>query len=544
MLRIACCGADATRNTQHARLHPAVGDWFDHLWVACYTPITLIHRICVWQSPQLRRYFAGFLKQWRTVVRTPGHSLDVHMRRLTSPIAILVVLAFVIELLAACATPVPPSPAVDEVATPTATLRPARTPTRQPPAAGVATVAPGLGTCAPASDADFLAVGLLAPLSQAQAWPRALALQAGASIALEELNSAGGVLGRPLRLISLDTQGDAALAASLAEQLITQECIIGLLGGIGGETAAIAEVTERYGVPFLVAETPDDSLTASQPAALFRIGPTTTQMEEFLPGWLAAVGDYNGDGSVLAVLVAENSASGDMMVEQMERQAPGHGITLEPLRVDLPMEDFSPVIARIVAMEQAPDVVLIHMTGDPGLVLIQQLLDAGIGPAKGTLLLAGRAALDSTRFWQLAPSGERTAVIRRGPWYTSLTDAGRAFYEKYRLLSNQWPEWPAIAGYDSLYLLAVAATQAETVQPAALLAALEVTDITLAGGRYRFPYGSANPPDGVTAPASWWHQWLDPQMLILQYRTAQQDASTLDVVWPPLYSTGDSPALR
>jgi hypothetical protein len=33
-------------------------------------------------------------------------------------------------------------------------------------------------------------------------------------------------------------------------------------------------------------------------------------------------------------------------------------------------------------------------------------------------------------------------------------------------------------------------------------------------------------------------------MLILQYRTAQQDASTLDVVWPPLYSTGDSPALR
>jgi branched-chain amino acid transport system substrate-binding protein len=233
-----------------------------------------------------------------------------------------------------------------------------------------------------------------------------------------------------------------------------------------------------------------------------------------------------------------------MMVEQMVRQAPGHGITLEPLRVDLPMEDFSPVIARIVAMEQAPDVVLIHMTGDPSLVLLQQLLDAGIGPAKGTLLLAGRAALDSTRLWELAPAGELTAVIRRGPWYTSLNDIGRAFYEKYRLLSNQWPEWPAFAGYDSLYLLAAAAAQADTVQPAALLPALEATDLTLAGGRYLFPYGSANPPDGVAAPASWWHQWLDPQMLILQYRTAQQDDSTLDVVWPPLYSTVDGPVLR
>lgn len=464
------------------------------------------------------------------------------MRRLTSTIAILVVLALAVELLAACATPAPGTPLPVESAT--ATPQPARTPTWQPPATGIATTAPGVGNCAPASDADFLTVGLLAPLSQAQAWPRAIALQAGASIALEELNSAGGVLGRPLRLISLDTLGDPALAASLAEQLIEEECIIGLLGGIGAETAAIAEVTERYGVPFLVAETPDDSLTASQPAALFRIGATTTQMEEFVPRWLAAVGDYNGDGSVLAVLAAENSTSGDVMVEQMVRQAPVHGITLESLRVDLPMDDFSPVIARIVAMEQAPDVVLIHMTGDPGLVLLQQLLDAGIGPAKGTLLLAGRAALDSTRFWQLAPSGELTAVIRRGPWFTSLNDVGRAFYEKYRLLSNQWPEWPAIAGYDSLYLLAAAATQADTVQPAALVTALEATDITLAGGRYLFPYGSANPPDGVTAPASWWHQWLDPQMLILQYRTAQQDANTLDVVWPPIYSTSDGPALR
>jgi len=399
--------------------------------------------------------------------------------------------------------------------------------------------------CVAAPDGTpYLAVGLLAPLSQEQTWPRAIALQAGASIALEELNSAGGLLGRPLRLISFDTQGDPELAALLAEQLIVAECVFGVIGGIGGDAAPIAAVTERYGVPFLVAETPDDSLTASRPAALFRIGPTTTQIEEMTPHWLAEVGDYNGDGSVMAVLVAENSAAGDMAVEQAARQMPAHGILLETLRVDLPMEDFSPVIARVVAMEQAPDAILLSVAGDPGLLLLQQLLDAGVGPAKGTLLVAGRAALDSARFWQLAPAGELTVVQRRGPWHTSLTEIGRTFVDKYRLLASQWPEWPAFAGYDSLYLLAAAAVQAGSTHPDALLNALEATDVTLAGGRYTFPFGHSNPPDGAAEPDFWWHQWLDPQLLLLQYGAPQQDASTLDVIWPPAYRTADGTVLR
>lgn len=472
------------------------------------------------------------------------------MRRLTSTTVIFFVLTVVAVLAAACSMPSVPAPVTPSLAPVIATTTaPTSAPqlTRTPAPAQIVVTATPQPDSACASTAggivDHYAVGLLAPLSQAQVWPRAIALQAGASIALEELNGAGGLLGRPLRLISLDTQGDPNLAATLAEQLIVEECVFGLIGGIGAETASIRAVSERHGVPFLVAETPDDSLTADQPATLFRIGPAATQAEEMTPRWLTEVGDYNGDGSVMAVLVAENSAAGDMAVEQAARQMPAYDLALETLRADLPMEDFSPVIARIVAMEQAPDAILIHVAGDPGLLLLQQLLEAGIGPAKGTLLVTGRAALDSARFWQLAPSGELTVVQRRGPWYASLNEIGLAFLDKYRLLSNQWPEWPAFAGYDSLYLLAAAATQATTTQSDALLTALEMIDVTLASGHYAFPFGQTNPPDGDAEPAFWWHQWLDPQLLMLQYQTAQQDASTLDVVWPPVYRTTDGPVL-
>ena len=471
------------------------------------------------------------------------------MRRSIASTVNFFVLAVVVVLLAACSmqpgspspTPAPPT-VVEDAPTPTATAAPTRTPTPRPV---LPTPTPAPEVVSPCdADADYYTVGLIAPLSQAQLWPRAIALQAGAGIALDEINAAGGVLGRSLRLIPLDTQDDPQLGAQLAEELITDECVLGIIGGIGPETAALAAVTERYGLPFIVAEMAEDSLTASRPAALFRIGPTATQVEEMTSHWLLEVGDYNGDGSLMAVVVAENSAMGDMALEQAARQMAAHDIALETLRVDLPMEDFSPVIARIVAMEQAPDAILVHVAGDPGLQLVQQLLDAGIGPSKGTLLVAGRAALDSTRFWQLVPAGVFTAVQRRGPWYASLNEIGLAFLDKYRLLSNQWPEWPAFAGYDSLYLLAAAATAAGTIEPAAVVTALEQSDVSLAGGHYRFPYNQANPPDGASTPLYSWHQWLDPQLLILQYATAQQDSSTLDVVWPPVYRTSEGPVLR
>ena len=239
------------------------------------------------------------------------------------------------------------------------------------------------------------------------------------------MNAAGGIKGKPLRVVTYDTAGQPALAARLAERLITQECAIGIAGGFQDDvSSAIKEVSERFGVPFVVIEAMADELTADKPATLFRLTPTESMVAQMPARWLKAVGDYNGDDSMVAVLIAENSAAGDMAVAQADKWFSAEDITHDTLRVDLPAQDYSPQIARIVAMENTPDAILIYLAGDASLDLQRQLLDAGIGPQKGTLLITGRAALDGQNFWQRMPDGQYTVVGRRGPWHTSLTCSG------------------------------------------------------------------------------------------------------------------------
>lgn len=452
-------------------------------------------------------------------------------------------------LLASCSallapsTPTP-SPAVPVTGQPFPAIEVTRIVTREV----IVTATPAPPTaCAPTTTdaAGEIVIGLLAPLSQNAVWPNALAMQAGISIALDDINAAGGIQGKPLRVVTYDTAGQPELAARLAERLITQECAIGLIGGfLEAPSAAIKGVTERYGMPFIVAQAMADELTADRPQALFRVAPAASMIAQMPSHWLKAVGDFNGDGATVAVLIAENSAAGDQAVAQADQWFPADGIAHEALRVDLPAGDFSPQIARIAAMENAPDAILLYLAGDAALALQRQLLDAGIGPQKGTLLVTGRSALDRPNFWEQIPDGQHTVVGRHGPWGTNLTSVGQGFVEKYRKYASQWPDAAAFSAYDAVRLLADAAGRAPSLSSTDLIAALETTDLELAAGHYSFPYNSQQPPDGELTPAYLWHQWPDPPLLYLQYREAQQDPATLDIIWPPLYRTTDGPVLR
>jgi hypothetical protein len=121
---------------------------------------------------------------------------------------------------------------------------------------------------------------------------------------------------------------------------------------------------------------------------------------------------------------------------------------------------------------------------------------------------------------------------------------GVEFVERLRQYSTQWPDPVAFAAYDAVHLLADAAQRAGSVAPQDLLPALEATDIKLAAGYYYFSYNSNRPPSGPLEPAYMWHQWPEPPLLYLQYREAQQDPATIDVIWPPRYHTVEGPVLR
>ncbi len=229
-----------------------------------------------------------------------------------------------------------------------------------------------------------------------------------------------------------------------------------------------------------------------------------------------------------------------MLAAQVEQWFPAYGIKHEILTVDMPTGDFSPQIARIAAMDMAPDAIFLSVNGGSTLALQRQLLDVSIGPQSGTLLVSGRQALDGTQFWSTIPDGALTIISRRGAVPANLNEMGNGFWNRYIQATDQWPNAAAFGGYDSIQLLVEAARRAATLSGSDLVAELERTDTYLAGGEYAFPVNSTDPPDGETTPSWMWHQQAEPSLLFLQYREALQTPETIDIVWPSRYRTAET----
>ena len=84
------------------------------------------------------------------------------------------------------------------------------------------------------------------------------------SMALEEINAAGGVNGRKLEILIEDHQAKNQLAATVAEKLITEEKVLAMTGGrASGQAMEIASICQRLKTPYLVDHPSADMITAA-----------------------------------------------------------------------------------------------------------------------------------------------------------------------------------------------------------------------------------------------------------------------------------------
>src|SRR5512138_3433945 len=72
---------------------------------------------------------------------------------------------------------------------------------------------------------DEIVVGFMVPLTKKGA-SYGVQSRAATEVAVEEINTAGGINGRKLRMITKDTEGDHALAIQLARGLIDKDQVL------------------------------------------------------------------------------------------------------------------------------------------------------------------------------------------------------------------------------------------------------------------------------------------------------------------------------
>jgi branched-chain amino acid transport system substrate-binding protein len=122
---------------------------------------------------------------------------------------------------------------------------------------------------------------LTGPLSSA-----ALAENQGVQFAVEEINKAGGINGRPIELLTRDTAGDPTKAVNYAQQLVFSDKVQFIIGPVNsGEGLATTPIVARAGIPNLVIGSVDELIDPVKYPRAFRVINTNQQ-------WISTANDY------------------------------------------------------------------------------------------------------------------------------------------------------------------------------------------------------------------------------------------------------------
>jgi branched-chain amino acid transport system substrate-binding protein len=142
----------------------------------------------------------------------------------------------------------------------------------------------GLALCGPsaAQDGDPIKIGEINSYSRFPAFT--LSYQQGWQLAVEEVNAAGGALGRPLEVISRDDGGQSANAVTLANELVAGEGVALLAGTfLSNVGLAVSDFANQKQILFIAAEPLSTALTWEQGNPYtWRLRPSTYMQNHML----------------------------------------------------------------------------------------------------------------------------------------------------------------------------------------------------------------------------------------------------------------------
>jgi branched-chain amino acid transport system substrate-binding protein len=391
-----------------------------------------------------------------------------------------------------------------------------------------------LAASAPAFAADCpIKLGGIAPLSAPGAVTGGEAQRVGMQIAAEGINAAGGVLGCEVELIIGDTEGLPEKGMALFEKLIGQNNVAAIAGGYHSSVGiAGKEVAHDKGVPVVFASTWNDQITASKLPEIFRIAPLSSEASALYWKFAASIPDTEK-----VVIVTENTDYGIPAAEETQKGLESVGLAATTFAVDIGTQDFSGIVQRVKA--ENPDAIIVLLTGEASFNFQQQAAENGIGPGELPFVCDILAA-ESAAFWRNVPDGNYCFVGQFALPEALYNDAAKAFAATYKERTGKDAvESYAIEAYDAIGILAAAIEKAGSTDGAAIIAALETIEYDGALGTVSFPYGQGNDTAAAGVEDKFWHQFLDPALMIFQYQNEGQKAGDAPIVFPDTYKTGE-----
>ncbi len=333
---------------------------------------------------------------------------------------------------------------------------PTRVTRRKVLAAGAA-----LGLAAPAivrGQSDAIRIGHLTPRTGFLGPLGEFAVQA-ADLAVDEINAAGGVLGRRIELLKEDSVNPQT-AATKAERLIERDRVVCIVGEISSASAlAIAQVTTRTGTLFINTGANSDALRGSNCArSMFHVESQNSMYVKTAGRALLAQGLVRGKRWFS--LTADYAFGHDLLRVARRFMEQNGGQFAADRLVPTDLADFSALLLEIRAAR--PDLVISNLAGNQITNFLKQYAEFGL-----TFPVAG-FGFDTALAW----AAGRDAFIGTWPvvWHHMIdTPASRAFVDSFRRRYRRPPENQAWGDYVAMRIIAQSMTELRSTDPQRLI---------------------------------------------------------------------------
>ncbi len=273
----------------------------------------------------------------------------------------------------------------------------------------------------------------------------------GVTLAVEEANAAGGVLGRRVELIAEDSVNPAT-AVTKASKLIERDKVICLIGEISSASGlALAEQAQRHRVPFFNTGCNSDALRGENCKRYsFHIEGCNTMYTKTIGTW--QLEQKLIKGARWYFLTADYAFGHDLYNVSSRFLKENGGIILQNDFVPTNTADYSAYILKIRQLK--PDFVYLNLAGVDQTTFLKQYREYRL-PYK----LAG-GVMDTVPFW--AAGLENLSGHWQSLWYHGLDIPGsRAFTQRFIKRFGHPPENQAWGDYIGarIVLQAVAETK-------------------------------------------------------------------------------------
>jgi branched-chain amino acid transport system substrate-binding protein len=262
--------------------------------------------------------------------------------------------------------------------------------------------------CGAAFAQDVIRIGVTQPLTGAFAASGNYVTQ-GAKIAEDQINAAGGVLGKKIQLVIEDNKSNPTEAVATAEKLIGKDKVPVMMGAWSSTlTLAVMPKLMEYGVPMLVETSSSGKITTAGNPWIFRISPTSEMEAKAFAGYVKSLGIKKAD------FLATNNDFGLGASKEFSEMLKANGAQVGVMEtMDPKATDFSAQLAKIKA--SGGDTLLVTTAVEQATLILKQAKEQQV---KARIITTGGSVSPDQLIQQAGEAANGSLhVVFFTPWF-------------------------------------------------------------------------------------------------------------------------------